>query len=88
MAFNLPGLEKQFDEMAHALGVSGGHKTVVPYLLSLNEKLGIPTKLRGIGVKEEHLEPLAQLAINDFCHPSNPKPVSLDDFRTLYKQAL
>lgn len=85
MAFNLPGLEPAFDEMAHALGISGGHKAVVPYLLSLNEKLGIPTKLRAIGVLEEHLEPLAQLAINDFCHPNNPKPVSIDDFRMLYR---
>lgn len=87
MAFNLPGLEPAFDEMAHALGISGGHKTVVPYLLSLNEKLGIPPKLRSIGVLEEHIEPLAQLAINDFCHPSNPKPVSIDDFKMLYKSA-
>ena len=88
MAFNLPGLEKQFDEMALALGLTGGHKAVVPFLLGLNEKLGLPAKLRSIGVREAHLETLSQLALADFCHPNNPKPVSLDDFGKLYRAPL
>lgn len=88
MAFNLPGLENQFDEMAMALGIREGHKAVPGYLLSLNEKLGLPTKLRDIGVKQEHIEPLSHLALADFCHPGNPKPVSLEQFRLLYNQAL
>lgn len=88
MAFNLPGMEKQFDEMAHSLGVTGGHKTVPSFLLSLNEKLGLPTRLKDIGVLQEHIEPLANLALADFCHPSNPKQVTLDHFRAIYKQAL
>ena len=88
MAFNLPGLEKQFDEMAHALGLKGGHKEVIPFLFSLNEKLGLPVRLRAIGVKEEHLETLTDLALADFCHPSNPKPVTRNDFKKLYNAAL
>lgn len=88
MAFNLPGMEKQFDEMAQALSITGGNKALPSFLLSLNEKLGLPTRLRDIGVLQEHIEPLANLAMADFCHPSNPKPVSLDHFRAIYKQAL
>jgi alcohol dehydrogenase class IV len=88
MAYNLPGMEKQFDEMAQAMGISGGHKAVPSFLLSLNEKLGLPTRLRDIGVLQEQIEPLSHLALADFCHPSNPKPVTLDHFRAIYKQAL
>jgi alcohol dehydrogenase class IV len=39
-------------------------------------------------VKEEHLDTLADLALADFAHPNNPKPVSREDFRTLYGKAL
>ena len=41
-----------------------------------------------IGVKQEHLDTLADLAIADFAHPNNPKPVTRDDFRKLYQKAL
>lgn len=87
MAFNLPGFEPAFDEMAQALGIQGGHKAVPSFLLSLNEKLGLPTKLRDIGVLQEHIEPLTHLALADFCHPSNPKPVRLEDFKMIYERA-
>jgi alcohol dehydrogenase class IV len=28
------------------------------------------------------------LALADFCHPNNPKPVTREDFLSLYEQAL
>ena len=39
-------------------------------------------------LREEHLDTLADLALADFAHPNNPKPVSREDFRTLYSKAL
>jgi alcohol dehydrogenase class IV len=62
-------------------------RAVVSYLFDLNTAIGIPHRLRDIGVKQEHIEPLADLAIADFAHPNNPKPVSRDDFRALYQKA-
>lgn len=88
MAFNLPGLEKQFDAIARAMGMPGGGKKVPAHLQQLNQKLGLPVKLSEIGVTAAHVDTLADLALADFCHPSNPKPVSLDNFKTLYKSAL
>ncbi len=87
MDFNLRGLEKQFDEMAHAMGIAGGHKAVPSFLLSLNEKLRLPIKLRDIGVLHKDIETLSRLAIADFCHPSNPKEVRLENFRAIYEKA-
>jgi alcohol dehydrogenase class IV len=63
-------------------------EAVVSYLFELNEKINIPRKLRSIGVKEEHIETLSDLALADFAHPNNPKPVSRDDFKKLYLKAL
>ncbi len=89
MEFNYQGFEERFDKMALALGlaVNSGDK-VVEHLLVLNTKLGMPTKLGEIGVKQEHIAELSKLAIEDFCHPSNPKPVTQQDFRRLYTEAL
>jgi len=89
MGFNISGSEEKFKRIARTLelNVETGD-AVVQYLHEMNEKIGIPHQLRDIGVKEEHLDTLADLAIADFAHPNNPKPVSRDDFRQLYQQAL
>ena len=88
MEFNYEGFESKFDKMAQALGVTGGKgEKVVDYLFELNDKVHIPRQLRNIGVKEEHLETLSQLAMADFAHPNNPKPLTVEHFRTLYKKA-
>ena len=63
-------------------------EAVVARLFELNEQLGMPVRLRDAGVKEEHLETLADLALADFCHPNNPKPVNREDFLRLYKEGL
>jgi alcohol dehydrogenase class IV len=89
MEFNLDGFEEKFKRMAQALKIPGNHgKAVIDYLFELNSKIGIPHHLREIGVKEEHIEKLADLAIADFAHPNNPKPVSRENFRQLYSKAL
>jgi alcohol dehydrogenase class IV len=89
MEFNIEGSEEKFSRIAETLGLKEKTgESVVAYLFELNSKIGIPHKLRDIGVKQEHLDPLADLAIADFAHPNNPKPVTREDFRALYAKAL
>lgn len=89
LAFNYAGFEDRFDTMAYHMGLgSDAGKNVCQHLTTLNEKLEIPSGLSAIGVKEMHIDQLARLAFEDFCHPNNPKPVTEDDFRALYLQAL
>jgi len=89
MQFNIQGFEHKFRRIAQALDLrEKTGKAVVEYLFELNSKIGIPHHLKEIGVKEEHVETLADLAFADFAHPNNPKPVSRDDFRSLYQRAL
>ena len=70
MKFNYNGYEDRFDAMAKALGTGAGDH-LTEDLFKLNERLGLPTTLSGIDVKEEHLDELADLAFADFCHPNN-----------------
>jgi alcohol dehydrogenase class IV len=89
MEFNIEGFENKFKRIASTLELKEqSGKAVVDYLFELNSKINIPHKLSAIGVKPEHIETLADLAIADFAHPNNPKPVSKEDFKQLYLKAL
>ncbi len=89
MEFNILGCEEKFKRIASTLGLKDhSGEAVVNYLFELNSKINISHKLGAIGVKAEHIETLADLAIADFAHPNNPKPVTREDFKQLYLKAL
>ena len=89
MEFNIEGSEEKFKRIAKTLDLKDENgEAVVKYLFDLNSQVGMPHKLRDIGVKEEHIETLADLAITDFAHPNNPKPVTRENFKSLYIKAL
>ena len=89
MEFNVPVCEDKFRRIARTLEIKDESGAgVVNYLHELNAKVNIPHKLSDIGVREEHIETLSDLAIADFAHPNNPQAVTREDFKTLYKKAL
>ncbi len=89
MEFNIEGSEEKFKRIAKTLDLKDENgEAVVKYLFDLNSQVGMPHKLRDIGVKEEYIETLADLAIADFAHPNNPKPVTRENFKSLYIKAL
>lgn len=89
MEFNYKGHEARFDKMAEFLGViDNDGERIVDFLFELNQRIGLPIKLRELGVREENIDELSELAFADFCHPNNPKPVSQSDFKSIYQKAL
>jgi alcohol dehydrogenase class IV len=89
MEFNIAGFEHKFKRIAEVLELTDKTgEAVVKYLFNFNAKVNIPHHLRDIGVKMEHVETLSDLAIADFAHPNNPKPVTRGDFKQLYLKAL
>jgi len=89
MRFNAPGLEEQFSRMASTMSLKNTTgDALVNHLFKLNHLLGLPTRLSEIGVKEEHIETLSDLAFADFCHPNNPTPLTRELFKQLYTEAL
>lgn len=89
MEFNIKGFENKFKRMAGVLELKEpSGDAVVKYLFDLNSRIGVPHKLKDIGVKQEHIDTLSDLALADFAHPNNPKPVSREDFKMLYQRAL
>lgn len=89
MQFNIAGFEDRFKRIATAMNLQAvTGEAVINHLFELNKQLNLPVTLGAIGVKQEHIETLSDLAFADFCHPSNPKPVSRNDFKNLYTAAL
>jgi alcohol dehydrogenase class IV len=89
MEFNIAGCEDRFRKMARTLELKDETGAgVVSFLHDLNSRVGIPHRLSEIGVREKHIETLADLALADFAHPNNPKPVTRENFRDLYNKAL
>lgn len=60
----------------------------IAWLEALKASVGIPKTLRELGVKDEHLERLIDIAVADGCHANNPRPVAKADFVKLFRSAL
>lgn len=89
MRFNIKGSEGKFKRIARTLELGQETGTaVVDRLFDLNRELNLPVRLGEIGVRQEHIETLSDLAFADFCHPSNPRPVTREIFKKLYTDAL
>ena len=89
MKYNQKGMATRFKNMAQAVGLKKtSAKDFINWIESLNKKIGIPKKLKDIGVTKNHISQLVEIAVHDVCHPSNPRPVSKKDFETIFKQAI
>lgn len=60
---------------------------VVSAVASLSQRLGLPQRLRDIGIPEEMLPTLARQALEDICTPGNPRKVTEEDLLLIYKNA-
>lgn len=95
MAYNAECTGEKYKDIAIAMGVEGVEKmtqeeyrkAAVDAVRKLAEDVGIPTTLKGI-VKEEDIDALSQDAYNDACRPGNPKDVTLEDIKALFKSLM
>ena len=63
-------------------------KTCGDGLRKLRKRVGLPDGLRAEGVSEADVPALADKAIEDACHRSNPRRVTREDLARLYKDSL
>jgi alcohol dehydrogenase class IV len=95
MRFNLPARRREFATIARLLGekLEGlGEEDAAQRAILAVEKLrsdiGIPQKLRDVGVKEEQLRPFAERAFGiKRILRVNPRPVKVDDLLGIYRAA-
>ena len=62
--------------------------TFVWMISELSKAVGITQTIKDYGAKEEDFEMLADKAMEDPCKPGNPREVTKEDFRNLYRSAM
>lgn len=95
MRFNLDTVAPLYAQLADIVlpGISGNDRdralALADYLGSLAAELGLATRLREVGVTEADIEALAQDAMKQTrLLGNNPRPVSLEDVRAIYREVL
>jgi alcohol dehydrogenase class IV len=89
MAFNRDVSAQKMADIAQAVGAKTPDAAgFLTWLTDLRATIGIPHTLAEAGVRPEHLPRLLEIAIADGCHANNPKPVTPENFRTLFDNAI
>lgn len=89
MEFNAARKPWIYRRVGLALGLTDPDATqTIAAVRALLESAGIRGGLRERGVDESHLDALTAQAFEDSCHATNPVPVTAEDLRNLYIEAL
>jgi alcohol dehydrogenase class IV len=87
LRFNMEGCPEKMASIARVVGVS--KSSDLPNLIEkLNSEIGLPSRLRDLGVRREDLEPLTEFALQDHSSLTNPRPVTLDVCKQVFEEAL
>lgn len=94
LRFNAPACGGKLRDVAEAMGVdTAGMNTqqanaaAIAAIEKLSADVGIPAGLGELGVKEDKIPVMAELALKDACAPGNPREMMFDDAVAIYKAA-
>jgi maleylacetate reductase len=93
MRFNLDATAPQLAQAAEAMGISTGQsdearaEAAIQRIYELISQLGMPQRLRDVGVKEMDLSHLAEMAPHSKAVQNNPKPVTAAQAETVFRAA-
>jgi lactaldehyde reductase len=95
LEYNASAAAAKYRDIARAMGVKGTEAlseadaihAAIHAVKTLSKAVGIPEKLREIGVKEADLPRLAIAAFNDVCTGGNPRATSVPAILEIYRKA-
>jgi alcohol dehydrogenase class IV len=93
--FNRVAAVSRFARIAQAMGVDtkgmseeAASLAAIAAIRTLSKRVGIPPSFGPLGIVEADIEAWIEPALNDPCTPGNPRVLSADDVRQLYKAAI
>ena len=99
MRFNLLSAVAKMAELAHVVGagVPGAlpeahAEAFIDWLAALKKDLAIPLRLSAYDAKrpvtKADIAALVDVAVNDICHQTNPRPCTREDFERIFAEAM
>ncbi|WP_042350786.1 iron-containing alcohol dehydrogenase [Bacillus massiliigorillae] len=95
MEFNFLAVPKKFMTIAELCGenirnmteVEAGRKAI-HFVKQLSLDIGVPQRLSDMGLDDEMIAEMSQIALDDACMITNPRDITVTDVQHLFKQAL
>jgi hypothetical protein len=97
MRFNLSAATAKMAELAHVVGAAkhtaeASAAAFIDWLAALKRDLAIPAKVSAYQAKrpvtQADIPALVEVAINDTCHQTNPRPCTRADFERMFTEAI
>jgi alcohol dehydrogenase class IV len=86
LRFNFDYCKDKIQGIAKKMDINNASE-VADEFAKLIQELGLPSRLRDLGISKDELEPLAKKAKEDHCTATNPRPLEIEDCRDLYLAA-
>ena len=86
LAINAPVLQEKLPLLCRAMGLTPATDLVKLFLV-LNQKLGLPSGLKELGVQQGSFQALAQASLVDNAHKTNPRVLTEQDYLNLLAAA-
>tara|TARA_B100001029_G_C15029261_1_gene435778 strand:+ start:161 stop:1318 length:1158 start_codon:yes stop_codon:yes gene_type:complete len=89
LTFNKDTVEQRIISICDYLNIQKNFESFLNWILELRKNLNIPHKLSDvIDQNKINIDKLSQMALDDPSTASNPKKLSLEDMKTLYKHSI
>lgn len=88
LRFNRPAVEDRLAAAAAYLGIGSSFEAFYDLALKLRADMGIPEKLRELGVGDNRIDDLAAMAIVDPTAGGNPVELTLDAAKALFREVI
>jgi 4-hydroxybutyrate dehydrogenase len=86
LRFNAPVVVHKAMVLNQTLGIAPADDPA-SFIEGLNRRLGLPAGLAAMGVPRDVLPAIAQAALRDHCHLTNPRTASADDYLAMLEQS-
>jgi hypothetical protein len=80
--FNEPAVPQRVRKVAEVFGASDG-ASLAAAILALNRRIGLPDGLAAMGIGRDTFGAIADLALLDHTHATNPRPATREDYLAL-----
>ena len=89
LTFNKNLIEKRIISICNYLNLDKNFESFLSWILNLRKELNIPHKLSEvIEVKKINIDQLSKMALEDPSTATNPKKMTIDDMKILYKHSI